>query len=75
MSLGSFGIGARDDLQDVAAILGGPAQRTDLVHGPGERHRAVAADESIGGTQAGDAAESRGREDRAGGFRAEREGD
>src|SRR5205814_825219 len=66
---------ARDGGQDQAAVLRAAAHGAELVERPGEGHGAVAADAAIGGPQAGDAAVSRGRDDRAGGFRTDGEWD
>ena len=67
-------VGAGDGLEDVAAIFGGAGDGADLIHGPGERHGAGAADQAIGGAQAGDAAEGARHGDGTPGFRAQREG-
>ena len=68
-------VGAGDGLEDVAAIFGGAGDGADLIHGPGERHGAGAADQAIGGAQAGDAAEGARHGNGTPGFRAQREGD
>src|SRR6185312_9025070 len=61
--------------EDQAAVVGGAGQRTELIQGPAEGHRAVAAHPSVGGPQAADAAVAGRRGDRAPGLRANREGD
>jgi len=70
---GVGGVPSSDGLEDDAAVLGGPGHRADLVEGPGQRHRAGAAHQAIGGTKSGDPAERRRGADRPRGLRAERE--
>ncbi len=57
----------------MAQVFDAAADGADLVHGPTERHGAVAADAAVGGTQAGSAANAAGRDDGAQRFRAQRE--
>ena len=59
----SLAIRTIDGAEDQGAILHAAAHRTDLVHAPAERHRAVSTDAAESGTQAGDAAAGRWRDD------------
>ena len=51
------GVVARDGGEDEPAIIGGAAHRAELVEGPTQRHRAVAADTPVGGAQTRDTTE------------------
>src|SRR6185436_10394741 len=71
---GILRVAARDGFEDKGAIFRRSAHGANLVHGPGEGHRAVAAHQAVCRAQTGNSAESRGSEDGAGSFRTQREG-
>ena len=56
-----------------SAVPGGPSQWSELVHRPGQCHRAVATDQPVRRPEARDATVCRGRENRTRGFGSDRE--